>query len=179
MAVSHDPGYFHPGRLPFVGHSFVTREGDRKPGMTRSNERTTMVCTQCGTTAADGTAVCPQCGASLSTASALLRPPQPTPVPSSPSGRRHRASSSSKHAGGRRPTGSSQSPPWCSFISLFLPWFTYKYGSAASLSVDGLWHGWMYIVLLLCLAIIVLSRHDGRVLHHAVQASHAPMNRPC
>jgi hypothetical protein len=38
-------------------------------------------------------------------------------------------------------------------ISLFLPWFTYKY-SFVSVSVDGLWHGWMYLVLLICLAII-------------------------
>jgi hypothetical protein len=36
------------------------------------------------------------------------------------------------------------------FISLFLPWFTY-----AGFSVDGLWHGWMYIVLILSLAIVV------------------------
>ncbi len=40
------------------------------------------------------------------------------------------------------------------FISLFLPWFTYNFGFA-SVSVDGLWHGWMYLVLLLCLAIFV------------------------
>jgi hypothetical protein len=36
------------------------------------------------------------------------------------------------------------------FISLFLPWYTY-----GPLSLDGLWHGWMYIVFLLCLAILV------------------------
>ncbi len=40
------------------------------------------------------------------------------------------------------------------FISLFLPWFTYNYG-IGSVSVDGLWHGWMYLVFILCLAIIV------------------------
>src|ERR1700733_10265072 len=40
------------------------------------------------------------------------------------------------------------------FISLFLPWFTYNVGfGVGSVSVDGLWHGWMYLVLLLCLAI--------------------------
>ncbi len=39
-------------------------------------------------------------------------------------------------------------------ISLFLPWFTYKF-TYGSVSVDGLWHGWMYLVLLLCLAIVV------------------------
>jgi hypothetical protein len=39
------------------------------------------------------------------------------------------------------------------FISLFLPWFTYNFG-IGSVSVDGLWHGWMYLVLFLCLAIL-------------------------
>jgi len=39
-------------------------------------------------------------------------------------------------------------------ISLFLPWYTYNFG-LGSVSVDGLWHGWMYIVLLLSLAILV------------------------
>jgi hypothetical protein len=39
------------------------------------------------------------------------------------------------------------------FISLFLPWFTYSFGFG-SVSVDGLWHAWMYLVLILCLAIL-------------------------
>jgi hypothetical protein len=41
-------------------------------------------------------------------------------------------------------------------ISLFLPWFTYNFG-IGSASVDGLWHGWMYLVFLLCLVILVYS----------------------
>jgi hypothetical protein len=40
------------------------------------------------------------------------------------------------------------------FVSLFLPWFTYDYGFG-SISVDALWHGWMYVTLLISLAIIV------------------------
>ena len=39
-------------------------------------------------------------------------------------------------------------------ISLFLPWFTYNFG-IGSVSVDGLWHGWMYLVFILCLVILV------------------------
>lgn len=39
-------------------------------------------------------------------------------------------------------------------ISLFLPWFTYNFG-VGSVSVDGLWHGWMYLVFILCLVILV------------------------
>jgi hypothetical protein len=38
-------------------------------------------------------------------------------------------------------------------IALFLPWFSYNL-VFLSISVDGLWHGWTYLVLLLCLAIL-------------------------
>lgn len=38
-------------------------------------------------------------------------------------------------------------------ISLFLPWFTYSFGFG-SVSVDGRYHAWMWLVLLLCLAIL-------------------------
>jgi hypothetical protein len=40
------------------------------------------------------------------------------------------------------------------FISLFLPWFGVNYGGG-SVTVDGLWHGYMYITLILSLAVIV------------------------
>jgi hypothetical protein len=40
------------------------------------------------------------------------------------------------------------------FISLFLPWFGVNFG-LGSVTVDGLWHGWLYIVLLLSLAIVI------------------------
>jgi hypothetical protein len=38
------------------------------------------------------------------------------------------------------------------FISLFLPWFGVSVGLYSG-SVDGLWHGYMYLTLVLCLAI--------------------------
>jgi hypothetical protein len=40
------------------------------------------------------------------------------------------------------------------FISLFLPWFGVNFGFG-SVTVDGLWHGWMYIVLFMSLAIML------------------------
>lgn len=40
------------------------------------------------------------------------------------------------------------------FVALFLPWFTYNFGVGTA-SVDGLWHGWMYLVFFLSLAILV------------------------
>ena len=41
-------------------------------------------------------------------------------------------------------------------ISLWLPWFGYSgyFGIVVSASVDGYWHGYMYIVLILCFAVI-------------------------
>ena len=39
------------------------------------------------------------------------------------------------------------------FISLFLPWFTVSFGFASG-SVNGLWHGWMYLTLILSIVII-------------------------
>ncbi len=43
------------------------------------------------------------------------------------------------------------------FISLFLPWFTVSVGSSAHPcgSVNGLWHGYMYFVLIICILIVV------------------------
>jgi len=40
------------------------------------------------------------------------------------------------------------------FICLFLPWFGVNFGFG-SVTVDGLWHGWMYLVLIVSLAILV------------------------
>jgi len=39
------------------------------------------------------------------------------------------------------------------FISLFLPWFTISFGIASG-SLNGLWHGWMWLSLILSIAII-------------------------
>jgi hypothetical protein len=41
------------------------------------------------------------------------------------------------------------------FISLFLPWFGVTYLTYSG-SVDGLWHGYMYLTLLLCIAVVGL-----------------------
>lgn len=40
------------------------------------------------------------------------------------------------------------------FIALFLPWYTYNAGLYSG-SANGLWHGWMYLVFLMSLAILV------------------------
>ena len=40
------------------------------------------------------------------------------------------------------------------FISLFLPWFTISVSASHSGSGNGLWHGWMFITLILCILIV-------------------------
>ena len=39
------------------------------------------------------------------------------------------------------------------FIALFLPWFGYSI-AIYNFTVDGLWHGYEYLVLILCLAVM-------------------------
>jgi len=39
------------------------------------------------------------------------------------------------------------------FISLFLSWYTYSV-AGFNFTADGLWHGWMYLSLILCIAIV-------------------------
>ena len=103
-----------------------------------------MNCTQCGQSLADGSSTCPHCGATLAVA------PPPPPGVAQP------ARSSSFSFDRTRWSQNERITLIASvvlFISLFLPWFTYNYG-LGTVSVDGLWHGWMYLTLLICLAII-------------------------
>jgi len=112
-----------------------------------------MFCTQCGQSLADGSSTCPHCGAIL----AVAPPPPGAPgvVPGGmPAAGAARSSSFSFDAA--RWSQAERITLVASvvlFISLFLPWFTYNYG-LGSVSVDGLWHGWMYLTLLICLGLI-------------------------
>lgn len=116
-------------------------------------------CPQCQGEAADAATFCPSCGASLAPAAATSAPPPAGTAP-----------------GGAAPSTSSTLPPYrfdaarwsmadriagiatiVLFISLFLPWFTYTAGFAGisvSFSVNGLWHGWMYLSLILDILIV-------------------------
>ena len=62
-------------------------------------------------------------------------------------------------------------------ISLFLPWFSYRFGSAllsGTYSWDGLVHGYLYLVLIICLAIIaylvLLAGFEQTALQDAARA---------
>lgn len=117
-------------------------------------------CPQCQSETADTATFCPSCGARLAPADAAgATPPPPTGTP----------------AGAAPVTGSSVPPyrfdaaRWSTadriagvatvvlFVSLFLPWFTYTagfLGASVSFSVDGLWHGWMWLSLILSIVIV-------------------------
>lgn len=118
-------------------------------------------CPQCQSEAADAASYCPSCGAALAPTATASEPPPPAPAGPPPG-----------HASG---TGSNLPPfrfdaaRWTLadriagiativlFISLFLPWFTVSIGFgnvSLSGSVNGLWHGWMYLTLILCIVIV-------------------------
>jgi zinc-ribbon domain len=116
-------------------------------------------CPQCQSEAADAATFCPSCGASLAPPAAST-PPPPAGAP----------------PGGAAPSAGSTLPPYrfdaarwsmadriagiatiVLFISLFFPWFTYTAGFggiSVSFSVNGLWHGWMYLSLILDILIV-------------------------
>jgi hypothetical protein len=122
-----------------------------------------MICSQCGTNVADDSTVCTQCGVQLSPAASSGAPSVLPPSASAPFTGQPAATS---RPASNLPPFSFDAKRWSRaeritgiatlvlFISLFLPWFTYNFG-LGSVSVDGLWHGWMYLVLLLSLAIMV------------------------
>jgi len=120
-------------------------------------------CPQCQSGASDDADFCPSCGTALSGAStATQAPPAPNfpPATAAPVGAAPAASAASAV-----PAYKFDAARWTRadriagiatlvlFISLFLPWFTVSFGFASG-SVNGLWHGWMYLTLILCIAII-------------------------
>ena len=122
-------------------------------------------CPQCQSQTGDEANHCPNCGAALHTAAAS---PQDAPTAGP-------APASAPPPAAAAPTGSagtSAVPPFkfaiarwtladriagvatlVLFICLFLPWFTYSYGFGSA-SVNGLWHGWMWLSLILSIVII-------------------------
>jgi hypothetical protein len=118
-----------------------------------------MFCSQCGTTVAVGAGGCPRCGTPVPAAA----PGQASPAPAgqsaqAPAGQPTRARVAGapfrldlhRLAGADAITGIST---LVLFISLFLPWYGVSvFGFSAQ--VDGLsGHGYLYLVLFMCLAI--------------------------
>ena len=138
-----------------------------------------MICAQCGNDVAEGSLACPRCGAQTAqTAAGPGRGAGPGPGAAPGTGAAPPGPPGPPVYGGPAAAGPTWSPPASAtpsfnldmrgltrvdrivggatvvfFISLFLPWFTSS-ADGISGSVDGLWHGYMYIALILALAII-------------------------
>ena len=117
-------------------------------------------CPQCQSEAADDATFCPSCGTSLAPGAAASAPPPPPGA--SPSG-------AAPSAGSALPPYRFDAARWSTadriagiativvFISLFFPWFTVSIGIGGislSGSVNGLWHGWMYLTLIISIVIV-------------------------
>jgi FtsH-binding integral membrane protein len=115
-----------------------------------------MYCNQCGSDVPPAAIACPACGTRLTT--------QGLASPAGPAGTAGRAAAPAGAAtapafrldphrwtGGDRITGASTV---LLFVSLFLPWYGISF-LGVSAQADGLTgHGYLYLVLLLCLAIL-------------------------
>lgn len=142
-----------------------------------------MFCSQCGNSVAEGSATCPQCGASLNRGQGANVRVGASGAAGAPGGYRPSGTpggySPPGAPGGYSPSGGPMGPvptttPAFSFdlkrltrndqivggativfiISLFLPWFTSSAGIYSG-SVNGLWHGYMYLPLFISLAVLV------------------------
>jgi zinc-ribbon domain len=127
-------------------------------------------CPQCQSEAADDATFCASCGSSLSAAStgapATGAPATGAPATGAPAtGAPAAAAAASSGGASTVPAYKFDVARWTLadriagiatvvlFISLFLPWFTESFGFASG-SVNGLWHGWMWITLILSIVII-------------------------
>lgn len=100
-----------------------------------------MTCPQCGTEIAVGRAACPGCGTQVTAAGPTVTGPSLGSY----------SFDASRWSRTDRITGIATA---VLLISLFLPWFGVNYGFVSA-TVNGLWHGWMYLVLLVSLAVLV------------------------
>ena len=106
-------------------------------------------CRQCGIASADDAASCPGCGALFVASPGMARESTGRAPGARPAG----AAGPGVRLDAARWSGSDQvagAATLVLFISLFLPWFGY-----GGQSVDGLWHGYEYLTLIVALAIIV------------------------
>jgi hypothetical protein len=119
-------------------------------------------CPSCQSEAPDTANNCPSCGAALGAATAAAAPPAGAPAGAG-------APAAAASAGSTIPAYRFDAARWTQadriagiativlFIALFLPWFTYTAGFggfSVSFSVNGLWHGWTYLTLILSIVIV-------------------------
>ncbi|MDA8267546.1 MAG: hypothetical protein M0013_04115 [Actinomycetota bacterium] len=100
-----------------------------------------MPCTQCGGKITPTSRSCPVCGAPVTTGTQV-------PAVVHRTADIHRLAPADLVVGGATVV---------LFIALFLPWYSVNLGIAGfgfTVNLDGLWQGWMYLTLLLCLGTI-------------------------
>src|ERR1700683_1877813 len=120
-------------------------------------------CPQCQSEAGDDASACPSCGAALSAGSTATQAapvstaPAPAPAPATTGAATPSASA--------MPAYKFDAARWSLadriagvatiilFISLFLSWYTYSV-SGFTFTADGLYHGWMYLSLILSIVIV-------------------------
>jgi hypothetical protein len=117
-------------------------------------------CPQCQSETAEGAGYCPSCGTALSPAPTTAQEAPATSGPATAAATPPAAAASSS-----LPAFKFDVKRWTRadeiagvatillFISLLLPWYTISFGFASG-SVNGLWHGWMYLSLILCIVIV-------------------------
>jgi hypothetical protein len=118
----------------------------------RGKQMASITCSNCQTESAEGTAVCPGCGSALAPAAAApMGAPAPAPAAASPGSQVK--FDATKLSQTDRIVGIAS---FVLLISLFLSWFSVSFGSV-SVSASGLSaHGYLYIDLILAIAIIGL-----------------------
>jgi hypothetical protein len=118
-------------------------------------------CPQCQNQTADDASACPSCGASLGAVATATQdaPPVSAPAPAAA------APASAAASASTMPAYKFDSARWSLadrisgvatlvlFISLFLSWYTYSV-SGFTFTGNGLYHGWMYISLILCIIVV-------------------------
>ena len=112
-----------------------------------------MICSQCGNDVAAGSAVCPNCGAQLA---GNVSQPAPAPAGMPAGGATPAAAGQAFNFDLKRLSRNDQVAGLGTlvlFISLFLPWFSGSVGTFSS-SVNGLYHGYMYITLIVALIVV-------------------------
>ena len=154
-----------------------------------------MICTQCEGAIPQGAAACPHCGALVVIAEGIgtdatvgISPPSaaaggggPFGAPTAPTAGTPGPSSAAafKFDAGRwnqndRIAGAAT---LVLFISLFLPWFSFHF-VIASVSISGLTtHGYLYLVLLICLAIFayLVARAGFEQMPFKLPMAHEPV----
>jgi hypothetical protein len=116
-----------------------------------------ITCPNCQTVSAEGTASCPSCGNALGAPQASYASSSPPPPAAAGPGAQAKPQIKFDLNSIGRTDRLVGGGTLVLFIALFLPWFSVSFGPLGSASASGLTaHGYLYIVLILAIAVIAL-----------------------